>query len=173
MSASTLHLIMGLPGAGKSTLARIITELTDATLLSSDDMRKALFVKPCFSQEEHDRLYGIIDHNLEHLLECGIDVVYDANLNRYIHRKEKYDFAKKHGANTVLWWVTTKKDLSKKRRVEEQDAILLPKDETSEEMFDRIADILEEPTDSENVIKIDGTDIQKDTVQSLLRQQTM
>lgn len=161
---------MGLPGAGKSTLAGILKEVTGATLLSSDEMRKVLFVKPCFSQDEHDRLYGIIDHNLEHLLECGYDVVYDANLNRSSHRQEKYELAQKYNAKVILWWVTTDKKLSKKRRVEEQDNLLLPDSETSEEMFERIATILEPPKADEPVIKIDGTDIKPEKVESLLRQ---
>lgn len=173
MEHSTLHLIMGLPGAGKSTLSKMLAELTGATVLSSDDTRKLLFVKPCFSQEEHDRLYGIIDHNLEHLLECGMDVVYDANLNRRSHRAEKYTLAEKYGASVVLWWVTTDKSLAKKRRIEEQDELLLPEGESSEEMFERIASIIEAPDDNEKVIKIDGTDIQPDTVRTLLEQQKL
>lgn len=159
---------MGLPGAGKSTLAKAIAESTGATILSSDEMRKAIFVKPCFSQDEHDRLYGIIDHNLEHLLECGIDVVYDANLNRKSHRNEKYSVAKKYDARVVLWWVKTEKPLAKKRRVAEQDNLLLPDNESSEEMFERIADILEEPQADEPHITIEGVGITPEKVNSLL-----
>ena len=168
MASARLHLIMGLPGAGKSTLARIIADITGATVLSSDEMRKSLFIKPCFSQDEHDRLYGIIDHNLEHLLEYGKDVVYDANLNRYSHRKEKYDLAEKYNAHVILWWVATDEKLSLQRRITEQDHLLLPENETSEAMFERIASILEKPKSSESVIKIDGTNIKKSTVQDSL-----
>ncbi|MFV0534128.1 MAG: AAA family ATPase [Cumulibacter sp.] len=164
----TLHLLMGLPGAGKSTLARALAEVTDAQLLSSDEMRKSMFIKPCFSQDEHDRLYGIIDHNLEHLLGFGYDVIYDANLNRKHHRQEKYDIAKKYDATVRLWWVTTDRELAKERRINEQDSLLLPKDETSAEMFDRIADILEEPAPEEPTTKIIGQNITPNSIRKLL-----
>ncbi|HMT19203.1 MAG TPA: ATP-binding protein [Candidatus Saccharibacteria bacterium] len=165
---STLHLLMGLPGAGKSTLSRVLHELTDAHILSSDDMRKKIFIKPCFSQDEHDKLYEILDHNLEHLLEAGKDAIYDANLNRRIHRDEKYELAGNLDARVILWWVDVPKALAKQRRMSEQDHALLPEGETSERMFERIALVLEEPTADEPCIKVDGTKISKSYIKELL-----
>ena len=165
---ATLHLLMGLPGAGKSTLAKVLHEITGAEVLSSDDTRLNIFPNPCFSQEEHDHLYAILDHNLEHLLEAGREAIYDANLNRLSHRHEKYVLAKKHNAKTILWWVQTPMELAKKRRVTEQDHQLLPEGETSERMFERIAQILEAPEPNETCVIVDGTKIEKDYIKSLL-----
>ena len=167
-STPTLHLLMGLPGAGKSTLARILHEITGAELLSSDEMRLSIFKHPCFSQDEHDRLYGILDHNVEHLLAAGRDAIYDANLNRLHHRQEKYKLAKAHGAKTILWWVHTEPSLAKIRRLNEQDHLLIPDGETPEHMFDRIASILEVPKKDELFIKVDGTNIEYATINKLL-----
>jgi predicted kinase len=159
---------MGLPGSGKTTLGKMIEEITGATYLSSDDYRLLLFRKPCFSQEEHDMLYATLDHNVLHLLEAGHDVIYDANLNRLHHRQEKYDLAKKYGATIKLWWVQTPENIAKQRRVEQQDPRLVPSGETSARMFDRIAQVIEPPEKSEKFIAINGTHITRELVEKYL-----
>jgi predicted kinase len=155
----TLHLLMGLPGSGKTTLGKILEKITDATYLSSDEYRLMLFKKPCFSQEEHDMLYATLDHNVLHLLESGHDVIYDANLNRRHHRQEKYDLASKYNADVKLWWVKTPHEISKKRRIKNQDARLIPEGETAERMFDRVTKIIEHPDKDEKYIEVDGSKI--------------
>lgn len=165
----TLHLLMGLPGSGKSTLARVLQDLTGATLFSSDEERLKLFPNPCFSQEEHDNLYGIIDHNVEHLLQAGRTVIYDANLNRKHHRQEKYDLAVKYDAKVILWSVQVPSELAKERRMTKQDKRLIPDGETSARMFDRIAQVIEEPGTNEHCIKVDGTRINSQYVKELLQ----
>ncbi|MCA9323831.1 ATP-binding protein [Candidatus Saccharibacteria bacterium] len=168
MSKPTLHLLMGLPGAGKTTLAKTLQKLTKAARLSSDDYRLIVYPEPTFSQKEHDNLYALIDHSTEHLLAAEHDVIYDANLNRREHREEKYALAKKYNARVILWWVQTPKKLAKQRRIDEQDQLLLPEGETSERMFDRIAGILEEPSAQEPAVMIDGTDITAEAVRKAL-----
>lgn len=168
MQKPTLHLLMGLPGSGKTTLAKQIQNISGAVRLSSDEHRLLIFPEPKFTQKEHDNLYAMIDHNVEHLLKGGHDVIYDANLNRKVHRNEKYRLAKKHGADVVLWWVQAEEDLAKKRRVEEQNHKLLPDDETAEELFHRISDLIEEPEEDEKHITVDGTKVTKEYVQALL-----
>ncbi len=164
----TLHLLMGLPGSGKTTLSKVLQEITDATRISSDDYRLMLFKKPTFSQKEHDSLYAMLDHNAEHLLSAGMDVIYDANLNRLKHRYEKYALASKYEANVILWWVHVEGELAKSRRIEEQDHRLLPEGETSEKLFDRISEVFEKPVQGEKFIQVDGTKITREYIESLL-----
>ena len=164
----TLHLLIGLPGSGKTTLSKLLQKQTDAIRISSDDFRKLLFPKPSFSQSEHDNLYALVDHNVEHLLQAGHSVVYDANLNRRVHRQEKYDMAKRLGVNVRLWWVKTDRDLSKQRRIDNQDEHLLPIDETSSEMFDRISDVFEAPTEDESYTAIQGVGLTSKKVSRLV-----
>lgn len=165
----TLHMLMGLPGSGKTSLGKILEELTGATYLSSDEYRLMLFKKPCFSQEEHDMLYATIDHNVLHLLEAGHDVIYDANLNRRVHRDEKYDLANKYNAKTKLWWLDVPHELAKKRRVEDQDDRLIPEGDNPSRMFERVAKVIEPPQKDEKFVKVDGKNIQIDTVKKLLK----
>ncbi len=168
MDKPTLHLMMGLPGSGKSTLAKILRELTKATLLSSDEYRLMLFPDPNFTQKEHDSLYAMLDHNVEHLLQAGRSVIYDANLNRKHHRQEKYALAKKYNAEVKLWWVQVPDDLAKDRRIDEQDPRLVPDGETPENMFDRIAVVFESPDNSEKYISINGKNITTTEIKKLI-----
>jgi len=87
MSAK-LYLMLGYPGAGKTTTAHILSELTGAVRLSSDDFRFAMFPQPTFSNDEHATLYRTLDFVTEMLLANGVSVIYDANLNRYQHRAD-------------------------------------------------------------------------------------
>ncbi len=159
---------MGLPGSGKTTLAKQIQNITKAVRLSSDEHRLLIFPEPTFSQKEHDNLYGILDHNVEHLLDSEHDVIYDANLNRLKHRQEKYALAKEHGADVVLWWVRTDIELAKNRRISEQNHTLIPDDETAEQLFDRISDLIEEPSENEPHITVDGTKITQSYIKKLI-----
>lgn len=164
----TLHLLMGLPGSGKTTLGKELESITNAVYLSSDEYRVVLFKKPSFSQEEHDVLYATLDHNVEHLLKAGYSVIYDANLNRRHHRQEKYDLANKLGVSVKLWVVEVPLSIAKTRRVSEQDPRLLPEGESSEKMFDRIADVIEQPDGTEHPIVVDGTRISEEYITTLL-----
>jgi predicted kinase len=159
---------MGLPGSGKTTLAKEIQKLTKAARLSSDDYRLLIFPEPEFTQKEHDNLYALIDHSVGHLLEAGHDVIYDANLNRQIHRQEKYNLAKSRSANVKLWWVQTPQEIAKARRIKEQNKVLIPDGETAEKMFDRIVEVFEKPTKDEPYTAVDGTKISTAYVRSLL-----
>ncbi len=164
----TLHLLMGLPGAGKTTLARALQQATGAARITSDEYRLNLFPEPTFSQAEHDNLYAMIDHNVEHLLQSGQSVIYDANLNRLEHRREKYKIAEKYDADVRLWWVKTDKELAKQRRTQEQDELLLPEDETSEQLFERIAETIEAPQPDEAYTEVTGQNITPNSIQQYL-----
>jgi predicted kinase len=156
--------MFGYPGAGKTTIAKVIAKLTGAVRLSSDEVRLELFPQPTFSEDEHQKLYDTLNERTADLLRQGQSVIYDANLNRYEHRKEKYDICRQLNVQSVLLWVKTPKELSKTRAVHDSRQHLWPKDETPADMFDRIADVVEEPQSSESYVELDGTQITKDYI---------
>ena len=159
---------MGYPGAGKTTAAEVIQQITDAVHLSSDKMRLEVAPKPVFSSAEHDQLYTKLNQSTEELLTEDKDVIYDANLNRRQHRKEKYDIARRTGAEPVLVWVQTEKTLAKARALDEKRSHLVPRDETPDEMWERIATIIEPPQADEHPVIVDGTKISPDYIRSVL-----
>lgn len=168
MNKPTLYLMLGYPGAGKTTAAHHIANLTGAVLLTSDKIRLELFPKPTFSPEEHAKLYAAIDHRAEQLLKGGTSVIYDANLNRYQHRKEKYDICDRTGARPVLVWRKTPRDIAKIRATDEARNHLIPANETAENMFERIAGIIEPPQDSENAVVLSGEDVTEQEIKAAL-----
>lgn len=163
-----LYLMMGYPGAGKTTAAEVIAQITGAVHLSSDKMRLEIAAEPTFTAQEHDDLYQKLNQTTEQLLKEGKSVVYDANLNRREHRQEKYDICQRTGAEPVLLWVQTEKTLAKERALDEKRSKLVPRHETASDMFDRIADIIEPPQADEHPVVLDGTKINAKYISSLL-----
>lgn len=163
-----LYMMIGYPGAGKTTTANVLHQLTGATHLSSDALRAVLFPEPTFSQEEHDQLYRYLDSTAEALLQAGQDVIYDANLNRFEHRQAKYEICQRTGARAVLLWLVTPRDMAKERAAHVSRQHLWPPQETPEQMFERIASVFEEPGPNEACIKIDGTRVTPEYIQEQL-----
>lgn len=164
-----LYMMFGYPGAGKTTTAEIIARHTGAVHLSSDKLRLDLFPEPGFSPEEHGMLYKELDTQTEVLLRQGKDVIYDANLNRRVHRKEKYDICRRTGAQPLLIWVQTERETAKQRALHDSRSPLWPKHERPSQMFDRIADIIEAPDQDEPVLLLDGTKITPEYIRTLLQ----
>ncbi len=158
----------GYPGAGKTTIAKIINELTGAVHLSSDAIRLELFPSPTFSPNEHMQLYKTLDDRTASLLKQGKDVIYDANLNRYQHRQEKYDICSQLNADARLIWVQTERSLAKQRATHISRTHLAPVHETLETMFERIADVIETPKVNEEPIIIDGNDTNRAEIKHAL-----
>ncbi len=169
MAKPTLYMMLGFPGAGKTTVARIIEQLTGAVRLSSDQVRSETYDKPSFSEEEHQELYDKINRLTEGYLSQGRDVIYDANLNRYIHRLEKYDIAEKVGANTKLVWVQTPEQIAKHRATKLGDNDEhRPFGNMIEGVFERLVSEIEEPKDNEQAITVDGTQVSQEYIRTTL-----
>jgi predicted kinase len=75
--AGTL-VVCGLPGVGKSTVARQVADRIDATVVRSDAVRKALYADPTYSAEETASVYDALLSRAEDRLERGESVVLDA-----------------------------------------------------------------------------------------------
>jgi predicted kinase len=168
MSNPVMFLMFGYPGAGKTTVAKLIGEHTGAVHLSSDLIRLELFPEPAYTQEEHDAVYGELDKRAEMLLSQGKSVVYDANLNRYMHRLEKYALCERTAARAILLWVKAPKEMARARAVLRGHHRLVPKDETFESMFERVSATLEEPREDEPLYTLDGTNLDKNALLELL-----
>lgn len=165
----TLFMMFGYPGAGKTTTAEVLARLTGAVHISSDKMRSKLFTKPSFDQKEHETLYKALDDEAEKLLLAGKSVIYDANLNRLQHRQDKYDISQRTDAIPILLWVQTRRDLAKERASHYSRKHLWPNNETSDQLFDRIANVIEEPTQQETYVAIDGTKVSPEYIKSKLQ----
>lgn len=161
-------MMFGYPGAGKTTTAKLIHGLTGAAHLSSDEIRIELFPQPTYSPAEHDAVYSELNKRTEALLQAGKNVIYDANLNRYQHRLEKYELCERAKAKPVLLWIKTSKELARERAVLRGHHHLVPKDETFESMFDRVTGVIEEPREDEPLYSLTGDPVDQHAVAEIL-----
>lgn len=168
MQLQTLYLMMGYPGAGKTTVARWIAERTGAVHLWADVERHKMFAAPTHSQTESRQLYDELNHQAERLLAAGRSVVFDTSFNHYADRQLLRDIAEKYGARTLIVWVATAADTSRDRAVHAQVVRNGYNFAMSGQQFDAIAGKLEPPRADEKIIKIDGTKLDADAVIRLL-----
>jgi predicted kinase len=152
--------MLGYPGAGKTTTAHVIHELTGAVHLWADRERRDLYGTPTYSHEENLQLYAQMNDEAAHLLRRGQSVIYDTNFKYSRDREHLRGIAKRVGAETVLVWVVVPKEVAEKRATdgaELQDTRVLG--DMPLETFNHLADNLERPSANEHVVQLDGTKI--------------
>jgi len=169
MTQPILYMLLGYPGAGKTTAAKIIEKLSGAHRLTSDEERLKRFSTPHFTESEHTQLYRQLDDETEELLASGQSVIYDANLNRYTHRADKYEICRRTNARAVLIWLDTDRDLSERRSSNIKRQKLWPVGETPQAMFERIANLIEPPRDNETPIILDGSALTLAIIKTVLK----
>ena len=76
-------LLSGLPGAGKTTFARALTEAVQAVHVESDGLRRAMFATPRYSSWENAAVFAAVERAAAEALGAGRVAVVDAtNLTR-------------------------------------------------------------------------------------------
>ena len=81
-------IICGLPGVGKTSLARDLAPLINAIVLSTDKIRKELIPYPRYSREERRLVYDVMLLLAKYLHNAGINCILDATFNRESSRTE-------------------------------------------------------------------------------------
>lgn len=161
--------MLGYPGAGKTTVAQLIAEETGAVHIWSDLERHRMFAEPTHAKTESRRLYDNLNRQTDKLLSEGRSVVFDTSFNHRHDRDLLREIALKHGAETVVIWLTTPVEVARQRAVHAEvvrngyDFSMTP------EQFERIASHLETPGKDEKVIKIDGVKLDREALKELLK----
>lgn len=165
MQRATLYLLVGYPGAGKTTTSRLIHELTGAVHIWVDHERKKQFGKPTHHPHESQELYRRLNALTEQLLQQGHSVIFDTSFNYAKDRKYMRTLAEKYGADIVIIWLRTPKELAKARalsidhaRDNQYPAVMSP------DQFSHISGHLEPPEEHEQPIMLDGTKITKEYI---------
>ena len=81
-------IICGLPGVGKTTLAKNLAPKINASILSSDKIRKELFPIPTYSTAELKTVYDVMIVTAKYLNDIGKNCILDATFNREDSRIE-------------------------------------------------------------------------------------
>ncbi len=160
MSNPKLYLFVGFPGSGKTTVANLIHEATGAEHLWADHERQQMFNDVSHSKQESEELYDFLNQKTENLLADGKDVIFDTNFNYAKDREHLRGIADKHGAQTIVIWMQTPLEVARERALHEHHSDRNGYDQTmSPEDFERLINHVEPPTDNENFIIIDGSDV--------------
>ena len=102
IATPVLILISGLPGTGKSFLAREIAARLPAVIVEGDWIRKLLFGRPTYAGSESVWTHRIAHAAIQLLLASGWRVIYDAtNLSEW-HRAQVYRIADRTHARLVI-----------------------------------------------------------------------
>ena len=81
-------IICGLPGVGKTTVAKGLAPLLNAVILATDKIRKELFSKPMYGQRERRLIYDVMILMAKYLDMVGINCILDATFTRESSRRE-------------------------------------------------------------------------------------
>lgn len=162
MNKTRLYLFIGYPGAGKTTVAKLIAEKTGAIHIWADLERHKMFPRPTHSQTESDELYERLNQATSYLLSQGKSVVFDTNFNHFNDRQKLRDIADNNNAETVIIWVKTPIETAKNRAINSTSPRNKYNHNMSHEQFDKIVSKLEEPKKEEKVIEIDGAKLDQE-----------
>ncbi|MFB6187358.1 MAG: AAA family ATPase, partial [Halobacteriaceae archaeon] len=88
-----LAVVCGLPGVGKTTIAKEISHQLDGVILRTDIVRKELFEEPTYSERETDQVYAELLSRAKNHLQEGNDVILDGTFRKQKFRKNAKEIA--------------------------------------------------------------------------------
>lgn len=83
-----LVIICGLPGVGKTTIAKNLAPLINASILSTDKIRKELISNPTYQIEERALIYDVMILLAKYLQQAGRNCILDATFNKEDSRNQ-------------------------------------------------------------------------------------
>ncbi len=97
-----LVLLCGLPGSGKSYLARLLRPHLSATIVETDHVRRILFAQPRHTGPESAWVYAVCHALIAHLLAGSRSVIFDATNLIEHNREHLYRLADRAQAKLVV-----------------------------------------------------------------------
>lgn len=146
--------VAGLPGCGKSVVARLLAERLDGLLLRTDAIRKELFPRPDYSPEESIRTYAEFYRRAEEGLAAGLVVVMDATFYSRASREQAAAIAQQTGVPLRLLLVTAPEEIVRERIAQRTNDI----SDADFRVYLEMKAIFEPLTEAENHTVIDNRD---------------
>lgn len=112
--------LAGLPGAGKSHLARELHDETQAVVVRTDEVRKVLFPVPTYSRVESSAVYQTCFAVVRALLRDGYAVIFDGTNGRRTGRRRLSTIARETGATHLLVRVMADDEVIRRRMIKRQ-----------------------------------------------------
>lgn len=110
-----LIMLSGLPGAGKSYLARRLVEILPFVIIESDQVRKILFPQCDYTGEESHWVHRTCHALMAKLLRKGVRVIYDATNLYERHRELVYRLADSEGVKLITVKVVAPGEVASER----------------------------------------------------------
>ncbi|MBI3762708.1 MAG: AAA family ATPase [Chloroflexi bacterium] len=101
---STVYILLGAQGSGKTTWAKANASRLEALILASDDVRNELESTGAGDPNDGDLVFHIVEEELNWLASQGKTVIVDATHARRKWRKNHIAIARRHGARVVGLW---------------------------------------------------------------------
>jgi len=98
-------MMYGYPGAGKTHLARQLSETLNAAHVHGDRIRGELFTEPRYDKQENELVDHLMLYMAEEFLNAGVSVVFDTNAARFTQRRELRNIARKTKSEQLLVWL--------------------------------------------------------------------
>lgn len=158
LSKPAVIMLYGYPGAGKSYVARQITEHIKAAHVHGDRIRAELFANPKFDAKETAVVGGVMDYMTAEYLQAGLSVIYDSDCLKLAQRRNLRNLAQKLHATSLLVWTQidiesafTRVASRDRRRADDKYAQAL--DRTS---FDKVVAGMQNPANVESYVVVSG-----------------
>ena len=117
-----LVVVCGLPGVGKTTVAKRIADHVDGEILRTDVIRKELFPDPTYADEETEAVYDTLIQRARERVVDGDAVVLDATFADERFRRDVRGMAR-DAADTFDLVKVECDETVVKRRIEQRDGI--------------------------------------------------
>jgi predicted kinase len=116
-AAPVLLVISGLPGTGKSFLARRLAERLPCVIVESDFIRKTLAgdARPTYSGRESALVHRVAHAVIKRLLESGRRVIYDATTLAEWQREKLYHLADQTRCKLVIIRTIAPEEVARER----------------------------------------------------------
>ncbi len=108
-------IVCGLPGTGKTTVAKALAERLGAALIRTDVVRKEILQNITHSSEERLLVYELVFQAAQHRLQSGLDVVLDGTFFSKELRDEAANIARKYKTDLKIVECVCNEELAKKR----------------------------------------------------------